>query len=195
MPGVGVLSNPARPRRLTRGPINAVIDLTVTPPSTSYNTYLQVGGVVQPGTIAPGELLYKTSGGKIASLATSGASNANAANCVGVSDSAYPYLYTQGVVGSSQPTGDPQIPMVQILEAGDFLFNTTSGDTYNAYDKVYLGADGRTIMKTATGTSVGYVSPDQRQTNQTGQGSPTFTPISGGSGVQVYIRVVPALAP
>lgn len=84
---------------------------------------------------------------------------------------------------------------VQFREAGDFRFLTTNGDTLNAFDKVYLGADGRTVQKTANGTYLGRVSPDQQAA--AGAGSPPGvapgTAITGAAGQEVIIRITPAL--
>lgn len=176
-----VIANPSRPRRAVRPLIAAVIDLTVTPPASGSAA----------GQIMAGEMCYKTSAGNVASLNTLGSSNANAANFVGVSNTNYPVTITDNVTGSPIPSMDSHVPMVSLYEDGDHLFKTTSGDSYKAYDTVYLGADGRTISKTATGTAVGYVSPDQRQIGVNSSQNPF--PIAGGTGVLVYIRIQPAL--
>jgi len=169
-----VIANASKPRRAHRASIAAVIDLTVA-----------------SGLINSGDLLYKTTD-KVASLNTPGASNANAAQCVGVAKGAYPWSGGDGIT-VGVPSGDPNAPMIEIYEDGDHLFKTTAADTYHAYDLVYLGADGRTISKTATGTSVGYVSPDQRQSDGTAV-QPLSLPITGAAGVSIYIRITPALA-
>lgn len=173
MPIINV--NPSKPKRMLRTPISVPIDLTVS-----------------SGAINPGELVYITGNYKAASLNTAGASNANAAKCIGVSLSKYPVDYTAGISGSPIPPGDPNVPMIEVAEDGDHLFNTTASETYHPYDTVYLGADGRTISTVATGSAIGYVSPDQRQSSQKAQ--PVLTPITGASGVQIYIRITPALA-
>lgn len=176
-----LIANPSKPRRHQRLLIaSPPIDLTVTPP----------GGLA--GQIACGEMCYLTAAKKTASLNTTGASNANAANFIGVSTDNYPAVYTDGVVGSPIPPGDPNLPVVQIHEDGDHLFLTTVGDTYNPYDVVYLGANGRTIQKTALGTAVGYVSPDQRQAMNLSSPIVPF-PIAGAANVLIYIRIQPAL--
>lgn len=172
--GTLVIANPSRPRRAVRPLISAAIDLTVA-----------------SGVINPGELCYRNSTGNVASLNTPGSSNANAANGVGISNTQYPVTFTDGVTGSPIPSNDTHIPMVSLYEDGEHLMKTTSGDSYKAYDTVYLGADGRTISKTATGTAVGYVSPDQRQMGSNASQAPF--PIAGGTGVLVYIRIQPAL--
>lgn len=171
-----VTGNPSKPKRMLRTPIDIPVDLTVS-----------------SGAINSGELVYLTANGKIASLNTTGTSNANAANCVGVALGKYPVDYTAGVSGSPVPPGDSNVPMISVAEDGDHLFNTTASDSYKPYDTVYLGADGRTISKTATGSAIGYVSPDQRQSS-TSVAQPILTPITGGSGVQIYVRITPALA-
>lgn len=248
-----ITANASKPRRVVRPLIQAPIDLTVTPPYT--------GAVA--GQIQSGEALYKTSNGKVASLATLGALStlttsasiaaagyqhvtttqnpitaglvvgmyvtiasttevvlvqqvdatgfsanfvnthssgvavtctvANSANFCGVANDVYPNTYTAGVTGSPVPPGDANIPFVHVYEDGDHLFGTTASDSYNPYDPVYVGADGRTITKVANGVSIGYVSPDQRQSN-TALAQPILTPIAGGSGVSIFIRIVPVLA-
>lgn len=171
-----ITTNPSKPRRVVRPLIAAAIDLTVA-----------------AGVVNAGELIYKTSNNKIASLNTPGASNANAASCVGVSVDTYPVVFTDGISGSPIPSADTMLPMVQIIEDGDHLFNTTAAETYNAYAPVYLGADGRTISTVATGTSIGYVSPDQRQSAGLAV-QPVAFPITGAAGVQIYVHIIPALA-
>lgn len=171
-----IKTNASKPRRTVRQLIAGVIDLTVA-----------------AGVINAGELIYKTANFKIASLNTAGASNANAAECVGVAADTYPVTFTDGITGSPIPSNDANVPMVQIYEDGDHLFNTTAAETYHAYDAVYLGADGRTISSVATGSSVGYVSPDQRQSAGLAV-QPVALPITGAAGVQIYVHITPALA-
>lgn len=169
-----VIANPNKPRRTVRGSTVAVIDLTVA-----------------SGLINPGDLLYKTTN-KVASLNTPGVSNANAANCVGVAKGQYPWPGGDNITIGS-PTGDPNVPTIEIYEDGDHLFNTTAGDTLNAYAPVYLGADGRTVQVAVSGSSVGYVCPDQRQSDGNAA-QPIALPITGAAGVKVYIHIQPAAA-
>jgi hypothetical protein len=177
-----IQANKNKPKRVVRPPIaSPPIDLTVTPS----------GGVA--GQINAGEMCYLTSGHKTASLSTPGSSNANAANFIGVSKDTYPVTFTDGVTGSPIPPTDSTLPVVQLDEDGDHLFSTTSGDSYNPYDTVYLGANGSTISKTATGTAVGYVSPDQRASAGLASSQIAF-PIAGGAGISIYIHIQPALA-
>ena len=171
-----VQANASKPKRLVRTPISVPIDLTVA-----------------SGAINSGDLVYNTANNKAASLTTPGISNANAASCIGVAAGQYPLTYTAGVTGSDIPPGDSNLPMIQVYEDGDHLFNTTAAETYNPYATVYLGANGRTISTVATGSAIGYVSPDQRQTN-TSLAQPITTPITGAAGVQIYVRITPALA-
>jgi hypothetical protein len=138
-------------------------------------------------------MVYLSNTNKCASLSTPGSSNANAAHMIGVSMDNYPVTFTDGVSGSPIPPTDSTLPRVQLYEDGDHLFNTTAGDSYQPYDAVYLGADGKTVSKTATGTSVGYVSPDQRPSAGLDSTNIVF-PIAGGTGVQIYVRIQPALA-
>jgi hypothetical protein len=176
-----VQANPSRPRRAVRPFIAAAIDLTVTPPAAGSSA----------GQIGAGEMCYLTGNNKVASLNTLGSSNANAADFVGVSNDVYPVAFTDGIVGSPIPPSDSNLPMVNLFEDGDHLFKTTAAETYEPYAAVYLGADGRTISTVATGTSVGYVSPDQRQSPGVSQLTPF--PITGAAGVLIYIRIQPAL--
>ena len=169
-----ITANPTKGRRVSRR-IAAVIDLTVA-----------------SGVINAGDLLYKTTD-KVASLNTPGSSNANAAACVGVAMGQYPVAFTDGITGSPIPPNDPNVAFMEFAEDGDHLFNTTAGETYHAYTVVYLGADGRTISTVSSGTKVGYVSPDQRQSTGLSS-SPSLLPITGAAGVQVYIHIQPALA-
>lgn len=186
------LANAAKPKGRVRPPITHEIDLTITPPATGYNG-IGLNGTVPAGAITAGELVYLTAAKQIASLATAGASNANAANCVGVAVDQYPPNYGANIVGSSVPPGDPNVPQCGVYQDGDYLFNTTAADVYHAYDVVYLGADGRTVQKTASGTKIGYVSADQRPAS--GQViQPNRLPITGAAGVQIYVRIQPALA-
>ena len=129
-----------------------------------------------------------------ASLATTGTTNANAAAFIGVANSQYPLIYAAGITGG-QPPGDTNVAAVDFYTDGEFLFYTTSGDTYHVGDKVYLAAagltNGRTVAKAATGTFIGYVAADQRQPN-----SPFLTAapaVAGGATIAIYVRIVTAL--
>lgn len=97
--------------------------------------------------------------------------------------------------GAEEQSGDGISWWVEMREAGDFTFQTTASDTYNAYDKVYLGADGQTVQKTALGTYIGRVSPDQQAA--AGASSPAGvgpgTAITGAAGQRVIVRITPAL--
>lgn len=189
--GTTVLGNPGAPKRAgTRDPLSWPIDLTVTPTAgVSAN---------QPGGIQPNEFVFKTAANGLAGLTTTGAANANAGSCVGVSAGQYPPLYSDGIF-APEPSSSPQgsVPYMDVYEEGDFLFNTTAAESYSPMTTVYLGADGRTISTVATGVKVGYISPDQRPRGGVGLGGfavapPTF-PITGGAGVVVYVRITPAL--
>ena len=189
--GTTVVGGPGAPRRNgTRDPIGWPIDLTVTPASGVSSG--------QAGGIQPNELVYKTTNNALAGLTTTGTSNANAANCVGVAVGQYPPLLSDGIFAPDPlSSASGAVPYMDVYEEGDFLFNTTAAQTYNPLTIVYLGADGRTISTTATGTKVGYVSPDQRSVGGSGIGQysavpPTF-PITGAAGVLIYVRIQPAL--
>ncbi|HEX3456640.1 MAG TPA: hypothetical protein VHR97_01680 [Candidatus Baltobacteraceae bacterium] len=179
-----ILASQNKPRRVVRLPIaSPPIDLGVTPPAA--------GSVA--GQITAGEMVYLSNNNKVASLNTTGSSNANAAKMIGVSMDTYPVTFTDGVTGSPVPPTDAMAPRVQLYEDGEHLFNTTAGDSYQPYDALYLGVDGKTVSKTVSGTSVGYVSPDQRQSAGLDSSNIAF-PIAGGAGIQIYVRITPALA-
>lgn len=184
--GTSINANAGAPRRNSRAPISVPIDTTTTP---------TVGPKANlAGGIAGGELIWWNAANKgVASLSTPGASNANSANCAGVAKGEYPYQYGAGI-NAGEPGSSPQgaIPYMDIYEDGDFLFNTTNAQSYTPYVALYLGADGRTISTTVLGSSIGYVSPDQRTIPGFGVAPPTF-PITGAAGVQIYVRIKPAL--
>lgn len=251
-----VQTNLSKPRRVIRPLLALPVDLTITPPATSYNPSPVAGSIVA------GEMLFMSSNHKASSLATLGAlatttlgaaitvagfqhvnlsqiagiipgmyltidtsasqevvlvvnvdpsgiqadftkthssgasvtcTVANSVSLIGVSNDNYPIVFTDGVQGSPIPSNDNTLPRVQIMEDGDHLFNTTNGDSYNPYDVLYLGADGRTVTKVANGAPIGYVSPDQRQTLGLSSQLIAF-PISGGSGVPIYAHILPVLA-
>lgn len=173
-----ITANPNIPRRyrlLTAIPL----DLTVTPP----------GGVA--GQVAAGELVFLTAANGAASLATGGAANANAASCIGISIDTFPYVYGAGIT-AGVPPGDSNLPYIGIYEDGDHMMNATAGDVLRPYQAVYLGADGRTVQAAASGSSVGFVSPDQRAANTSAPVTPFGTALPAGS--QVYISLKPALS-
>jgi hypothetical protein len=180
-----ILANQSAPRRTARTPIAVPVDISITPPYSN----------AVAGQINSGELVYKTVNNLVASLATPGASNANAASCVGISQDQYPPLLTAGLY-LPPVFGDPMALMVTVYEDGDHLMNATAGDVYQPYLPVYLGANGRTIQLTASGTAVGYVSPDQRPTAAipSGSGGGLVFGTAAVAGQYLYIRLVPALA-
>jgi hypothetical protein len=176
-------ANASAPRRTLRSAINVAIDLTVTPPGATA------------GAINNGEMLYLTANYAAASLNTTGVANANAARFIGIANDNYPYTWSDGVISGEPNMYPAAAPLVQVYEDGDHLMLTTAGDTYHAYDPVYLGANGRTIQSAASGTSVGYVCPDQRQAGSTVNPNISGLPITGAIGQTIYIRIKPALAP
>jgi hypothetical protein len=179
-----LLANASAPRRQCRTSIAVIVDLTVTPPYT--------GAVA--GGILSGEMLYRTANYQAASLATPGASNANAASFIGIAEDQYPQLIAAGIY-DSPVFGDPNVPMVSVYEDGDHLMNATAGDVYQPYMPVYVGADGRTIQLTASGTSIGYVSPDQRAVTALPNPARGLTfGTAATAGQQIYIHIVPVLA-
>lgn len=173
-------ANPTCPRRyklLTQAPV----DLTVTPPGTA-----------PAGQVAAGELIFLTAANGVASLNTPGAANANAASCIGISNDTYPYVYGQGIT-ATLPSSDPfGTVYVGVYEDGDHLMNTTVGDVYKPYQPLYVGADGRTIQATASGSSVGFVSPDQRASSTSSAPIVFGTAVTAGQ--QLYMSLKPALS-
>jgi hypothetical protein len=189
--GTTVEANPGAPRRNgSRDAIGWPIDLTVTPAAGSKSG--------QAGGIMANEMVYKTAANGLAGLTTTGTTNANAASMVGVSAGEYPPLYSDGIFApdpGSSPTG--ATPYLEVYEEGDFLFNATAAQTINPLVTLYLGADGRTVSTVASGTKVGYASPDQRGIGGAGIGGytviPPSFPITTVAGQQIYTRITPAL--
>lgn len=165
-------------RRDSKGPSGITVDLTVTPPGGSA------------GQIWAGEMIYLSASQKAASLNSAGTANANVANFIGVSIDNYPLLVAQGV---SEGAATGEIPAIAFRTAGEFLFKTTAADTYNVGDVVYLGADGMTVQKTASGTSIGRVSADQTTSPSVAQGASISSPVAGGAGVWVAVTIAPAI--
>lgn len=187
--GTTVLAGPGAPKRYDGRPTSASpIDLTVTP-GTGPKSGLA-------GGIGANEMIYISAANGLAGLSTPGATNANAASMVGVANGEYPPLLTDGIT-APDPTSSPlgQTPYLEYFEEGDFLMNTTNAQSYTPFVQLFLGADGRTISTTSSGTKVGYVSADQRGIGGVGLGQyafvPTF-PITGAAGVLVYVRIQPA---
>lgn len=180
-------ANASAPRRV-KAPIAWLIDLTFTPPTTSY------GGPGTAGHIMPGELLYRTpANGGAASLANGGTAGANTAAFIGVSNGQHPLEYGSNITAGLSPT-DYQPgggEYIGVLTDGDHLFNGTVGDVLISAMPVYLGADGRTVQAAANGTSIGVVSPDQRQSNVLKTSLTFGTALVAGQ--QVYVHINPAI--
>lgn len=123
------------------------------------------------GQINAGDMVYLTAAGKLASMNTPGASNANAASIVGVSEDNYPFLLMTGVPLGAPPL-DTTAAFIAYRSDGEFKFKTTPGETYTPEQALYAGADAQTITNVASGTSIGKVSLDQR-------------PVGGALGVSV----------
>lgn len=119
-----------------------------------------------------GDLLYlDTSSHTVKALD----SDAHAAYLVGVaSDTSWRNLY-----GTKQY---PDSGQVEVFTAGIFTFNTTSGDTLNDGDAVYIGADAQTVTNTAGMMThkLGIVKL------RPGQGA-----VSGGAGTTIDVLVIP----
>lgn len=160
-----------------------VIDLTVSNPQVSGGFVTNIPAGSAGGAIIAGDMLYLTANYGAASLSTAGSSNANAASFIGVSMDNYPSVVTDGIVAGF-PAGD--VAHVQYKREGQFRFHTTVGDTYHIGDLVYLGADGQTVQKTSSGTSVGKVSSDQRAVNGV-----IGTNLIGAVGQDVVITITP----
>lgn len=148
---------------------------------------------VAAGVINQGDLCYWTGAGA-ASLSTPGASNANAANSIGVAVGQYPIPVAAGITESNSggavnfPT-NPTAPVVRIAVEGEFQFKATNGQTFAPLAAVYLGADGQTVSTTVLGALVGYVAPDQTPVGGTLGGS-----IVGTGTNYVVIHIKPAQA-
>ena len=111
--------------------------------------------------------------------------SAHLAKSLGASDDSNAAHFL-GVAGESSyinPYGtkmySAQIPVVV---SGVATFNTTSGDTYNEGDAVYVGADAQTVTNTAgmLTNKVGYVKM------RSGQSA-----VAGGSGITIDVEIQP----
>ncbi len=119
-----------------------------------------------------GDLLYlDTSSHTVKAVGSDG----NAATLVGVaSDTSWRTIY-----GTKQY---PDSGQVEVFTAGIFTFNTTTSDTYNDGDAVYIGADAQTVTSTAgmLTNKVGYVKL-----------RPGQSAVTGAAGVTIDILIVP----
>lgn len=122
--------------------------------------------------INQGDLVYFNTTSK---FVISVASDANAATLAGVST----------LTSFIDPYGLKQY-LSPIMVAFDVIaaLKTTSGDTYNWGDAVYIGADAQTITNVAATNKVGFVYPQSVPVIGT-----AFT-IAGGSGVTAPILVI-----
>lgn len=109
--------------------------------------------------------------------------SAHLAKSLGSSDDANANTFL-GVAGESSyinPYGtkmySAQIPVVV---SGIASFNTTTGDTYNEGDALYVGADAQTVTNTAGGLTkkIGYVAM-----------RPGQSAVAGGAGIQIDVLI------
>jgi predicted RecA/RadA family phage recombinase len=143
---------------------------------------LLVDPAVAGGVINSGDMVYSTGSG-VASLSTPGASNANAANFIGVCRDTNPIPVAAGI------TETPATPIACTLTVeGVFGLKATNGQTFAPDAAVYLGADGQTVSTTATGTQIGTVDWDQAAAGGIIGGS-----IVGTGTNLVLIRIKPAI--
>ncbi len=119
--------------------------------------------------INQGDLVYfDTSAHVIKSVA----SDANAQYLAGVAmDQSYSNLY-----GTKKYQ-----PQLEVATSGRFIFGTTSGDTYNHGDSLYIGADAQTITNQSASHIVGYA------WMRPGQAA-----VAGGAGVSIDVLIAPA---
>ncbi|SRR5216684_9013144 len=122
------------------------------------------------GDINQGDQVYvDTSAHLVKSLGAN--DDSNAATFIGVAlDSSYINPYGTKMYS-------PQIP---VGIDGVYTFNTTSGDTYNEGDAVYVGADAQTVTNTVGGLTkkIGFVKM-----------RPSQSAVAGGSGVTIDVAI------
>lgn len=122
--------------------------------------------------INQGDQVYlDTSANVVKSLGSS--DDTHAATFVGVAyDSSYINPY-----GTKEYSA--QIPVVM---SGIITFNTTSGDTYNEGNALYVGADAQTVTNTQGGLSnvIGYAKM-----------RPGQSAVAGGSGITIDVLIAP----
>lgn len=126
-----VIGNPSRPRRQVRPKLTTPVDQTT-----------------NSGAVSPGQMLMLTGNYGVASL--SGVAAVPTGFC-GVCDDLNPIVFADGISGSPIPPNDGTILAVAVIEDGDHLFSTTSGDSYEPYMAVTIGANSTTITKAPTG--------------------------------------------
>ena len=68
---------------------------------------------------------------------------------------------------------------IPVFTKGIFTFNTTSGDTYNDGDTLYIGADAQTITNQAASHAVGYAKM-----------RPGQSAVAGGAGITIDMVLV-----
>ena len=145
--------------------------------TTAQNNCVQQGRVYSgpiktDGTsdINQGDQLYFDTSAKVfKSLGSSDDTNANTFAGVALESS---YVNPYGTKMYS-----PQIPY---SIDGVFTFNTTSGDTYNEGDALYVGTDCQTVTNTVGGLTkkIGYAKM-----------RPGQSAVAGGSGVSIDVRI------
>lgn len=89
--------------------------------------------------------------------------------------------------------GVENLASIRIRRYGAVHFYTTAGETYNHFDKVTIGADAQTIVKSgATGTNeIGFVIIDPPATPRPNQATPVPETILGAAGVRVRVWLLP----
>ena len=120
--------------------------------------------------INSGDLVYYDA---VAVIAKPLDTDAHAATFMGVSFDSTPVDVYSG----------ENLPTVNVAARGQFELNSTSGDTYNPGDKVYIGADAQTVTNTAGAMThpIGTIAMD-----------PSMVALAGGTGVKVLVDIVPA---
>lgn len=118
--------------------------------------------------------------GRIVSSITT---DAQAASSVGVSQMSVP-------INSIAPTQDPTPNYIVINFNAIFRMNSTTGDTYNWFDALYIGADAQTLTNTAGGKTnvLGRIYFPPSNANGV-----VINPVNfaGGSGIQIYAIIKP----
>jgi hypothetical protein len=105
--------------------------------------------------------------------------------------------YFMGVAGGSNQLivfgNDPPIPAIPVYAKATIFVGTTSGDTYNHYDLVTIGADAQTVTKSGANSAnaVGAVIIDPPAAARALQATPTPETIAGGTGVRIRIVLLP----
>jgi len=113
--------------------------------------------------------------------------DAQAASSVGVTQTSNPInsISTNSPVSSTFP-----VPAFAVVNFNSiFKFNSTSGDTYNWLDQLYIGADSQTLTNQSATNKLGVIHFPPSDTN----GNVITPPVAGGTGVIIYAAVKPLL--